>query len=150
MNSDDFEKQLSRQPMRRVPTAWRDQILSAAHEAHDGSMSPSSLFVALKFQISTINLQLSTLLWPSPKAWAGLAALWLVVVALNLSSGGRTETLARHSPPPSQQALAALREQERVLAELLRSEQRPPQPSMPPKPAATQPRSDRSRENFEV
>jgi hypothetical protein len=68
MNLDDFEARLGRQPLRPVPPAWRDAILDSSRP-------------------STLNPQPSTSwrswLWPSPVAWAGLAATWVVILALN-------------------------------------------------------------------
>ncbi len=72
MNLDDFEARLRRQPLRPVPPAWREAILDSS-------------------QPSTINPQPSTCwrdwLWPSPVAWAGLAATWVVILALNHAAG---------------------------------------------------------------
>ena len=74
MNLDDFEARLSRQPLRPVPPAWRDEVLRSAAAGHSS-------------RSSTLNPQPSTFwrswLWPSPVAWAGLAATWVVILALN-------------------------------------------------------------------
>jgi hypothetical protein len=139
MNLDEFEKRLQRQPLRRVPSGWREDILSATKQAvgaervprttHHAPHSPSLL--------STINQQLSTLLWPHPVAWAGLAAIWLVILGVNLTTRNATLLVAKRTAPVSPQVFMALREQERLLAELLgpretpaaeRPKNRPPQP----------------------
>src|ERR1700722_16739041 len=115
MKPDDFEQQLQRQPLRPVPTAWRADILKAVDAAssvpHAPRPTPSLL--------STINSQLSSLLWPCPKAWAGLAAVWLVILAVNYANEDKSEILEAKSPPPSPQMMMALQEQRRMLARLI-------------------------------
>jgi hypothetical protein len=70
MNPDDFEKRLQRQPLRKIPSEWRESILQEAKSA------PHSSPVIRHSFLSTLNSTLSTILWPNPKAWAGLAAVW--------------------------------------------------------------------------
>ncbi|PYK58897.1 MAG: hypothetical protein DME21_14645, partial [Verrucomicrobia bacterium] len=70
MRPEDFEKQLQRQPLRKIPAEWRGEILDAARRAHEPQPSqPASWWRAL--------------LWPCPQAWAGLAAVWVLILALN-------------------------------------------------------------------
>ena len=63
------------------------------------------------------------LLWPSPAAWAGVAAAWVLIAGLNLSDGGNGSStyagaqVAQRSP----ERLEALREQRRLFAELVNS-----------------------------
>jgi hypothetical protein len=124
MTPEDFEKQLERQPLRPVPAAWRADILKAANAA-----SPAPSF------LSTINSQLSTLLWPCPKAWAGLAAMWLVILAVNYATEDKSEIIAAKSPPPSPQMMMALQEQRKMLAKLIEpydeSQAEPPKAFVP-------------------
>src|SRR6266498_4238015 len=78
METNEFERQLGRQSLRRVPSEWRAEILSAVEgvypdsscDTHHGSRAP----------------WWRELLWPCPQAWAGLAAVWAVVLVLNLAS----------------------------------------------------------------
>ena len=79
------------------------------------------------------------LIWPSRRAWAGLAAVWLVVLGANL------DMKASFPAPPAVPAAAvnvaqAFAEQRRILAELL-------PPGKPPQAASTRdvasPRSER-------
>lgn len=116
MNPDPFEQRLARQPLRPVPTAWRDEILSP-------SPAPSPIS-----HLSTFNSQLREWLWPCPQAWAALAAVWVLLLALNFSTRD-------HSAPntASENALSVMpyawREQQKLLAELF-----PPEPAAPPRP----------------
>jgi len=68
---DEFEQLLSRQPLRRVPADWRDGIVPRRQ----------SWF------------------WPSPIAWAAVAACWLLIAGLQLAS--------RPSPAPQMTAAPA-------------------------------------------
>jgi hypothetical protein len=134
MNEDDFEQRLRRQPMRQVPPAWRDQILSAA----DGAKTAGP---AWHFGLSRLNAHLCALLWPSPKAWGGLAVVWLLVFVLNHSPAEKaTLSASRKTPRPSLEMLSAWREQESLLAELLLP--REPAVAQRPQPALPRPRSE--------
>jgi len=139
MNEDHFEKRLRHQPQRQVPQAWRQQILAAARQAagprHSALIPYSSLLFAL-------NSRLAAWLWPHPRAWAGLAAVWCVVFCLNfISREPAAPELARKAVPPSPQIREMLRQQERLLAELAGPFDKPE--ASPPKPVGPQPRSQR-------
>jgi len=146
MNPDEFEKQLHSRPMRQVPGEWRQEILSAARQAslpehaprttHHVSHPPSLL--------STIKNQLSTLLWPHPTAWAGLAAAWVVILGINLTTRDASTAFAKHASPVSPQVFMAFQEQERLLSELLGPRETPV--AERPKPRLPQPRSEGRKE----
>ena len=71
-------------------------------------------------EIRTIlNAQLSTVLWPHPKAWAGLAAVWILILAVEFSARDKSPAVAEKSAPPSPEAVVELRQQQRMLAELI-------------------------------
>ena len=109
MNLDEFEQELRRQPMRPIPAEWRRQILDSA----PGPESPVS--------VREWSFFLRELFWPSPRAWAGLAAVWAVILALNTASGDSAITRAERARPaqPSPQFLMALQEQWQLRAELM-------------------------------
>ena len=104
MKPDNFEQRLQRQPMRQIPSEWRDDILDAAPRPSPLRPRPSWL---------------SALLWPCPQAWAGLAAVWLLVLAFNYTTKDKSETAVAQMPPASPQMIEALREQHRLLVELV-------------------------------
>jgi len=113
---DDFEQRLRQQPIQRVPQDWRAEISAAARAAapaHRPSRIPHHSF------LSALNSQLSTLFWPHPKAWAGLAAIWIFIFAMNFSMREETPTvMAKKSAPPSAQLVAEIKQQQRWFAEL--------------------------------
>ena len=143
MNTDDFEKKLQRQPLRRVPPAWRADILCAARNAAAVQRGTRNTEHATRSFLSTLNSQLSTLLWPSPRAWAGLAALWLLMLAVNLLTSHEPATVANRIPPPSPQVLLAIQAQERLLYQSLGARELPE--AERPKPTSPRPRSDRGQ-----
>ena len=146
MKPDDFETRLRRQPLRQMPGEWRQGILSAARQAVSAQPAPRStpyVHVPHSF-LSTLSSRLSTLLWPHPAAWAGLAAAWVVILGLNLATQNTTVRIARRGVSPPPQVFMAFQEQQRLLSELLGPGER--QVADKPKPVLPLPRSDlRSR-----
>ena len=136
MNPDPFEQRLSRQPLRPVPAEWRDEVL-----AHAGDLQSPSLVAAMASdgdckpparapisQLSTFNSQLRAWLWPCPQAWAALAAVWVLLLAVNFSI--RDQTTPNTASANAQPVMPyAWREQQKLLAELF-----PPEPTAPPRP----------------
>lgn len=119
MNSD-FEKQLQRQPLREPPRNWRAEILAAAD-------SRPSAFRSRGEGIST---------WPSLRAWAALAAVWVVIFLLHLTAPDEPR-LAGNSPGMTMRSFAMLHEQTLMMADSL-GQPNPRQPAAavpaPPKP----------------
>ena len=124
MKPDDFEKQLQRQPLRAAPAEWRAEILRQANDSVGADVR------RLKSKNTPDELNPSLLtpapaswwrewLWPSPQAWAGLAALWIVIAVLNATTAPRSSDMARQTPKPSLDAETTLAAQRRELARLL-------------------------------
>lgn len=116
MKPDDFEQRLARQSLRQVPGEWRAEILAAARAGQATRQAPR---VTPRSWLSTINQQLSTLLWPHPKAWAGLAAVWIFILVLNFSMQDKSPVMAEKSSPPSPEVIVQLKQQQRMFAELM-------------------------------
>ena len=111
---EPFESRLSRQPLQQVPADWRGEILAAAESAsRPAPRAPRLVW------LSAINHQLSTLLWPHPRAWAGLAAAWIFIIAVNFSMRDSSPRMAEKSAPPSPEMIVELRQQQLLLAELM-------------------------------
>ena len=113
MNTDDFEQRLQRQPLRQIPAEWRAEILDACRESKVESREQERLWP------STLVSRLSTVLWPHPKAWAGLAAVWILIFAVDFSMRDTTPVLAEKAAPPSPEVIVELKQQQRMLAELI-------------------------------
>jgi hypothetical protein len=111
--NDDFEKRIQQQSQRQIPGEWRAEIFAAAERASRQKPRTSRL--------STFNPQLSTLFWPHPKAWAGLAAVWIFIFAVNFSMRDKSPVIAEKVLPPSPEGVAELRRQKILFAELIGS-----------------------------
>jgi hypothetical protein len=122
MKMDEFEQRLQRQPLRQVPVEWRGEILAAAAASQGKAAAVDRALAsapASQSWLSTLNARLSTLLWPHPVAWAGLAAIWILIFAASLSIRDRSPGVAEQAMPPSPEMMAELKEQRRLLAELM-------------------------------
>ncbi len=104
----EFERKLSRQRVKQIPGEWRSEILATARARGPIRHSP---FIIL-------HSWLAAWLWPHPKAWAGLAAVWLAIFVLNYSTREGAPVIAQKSAPQSTD-VAELRTEQKMLAELI-------------------------------
>ncbi|MGA2801687.1 MAG: hypothetical protein ABSE97_04870 [Verrucomicrobiota bacterium] len=88
---------------------------------------------------------LLAILWPHPRAWAGLAVVWILILTVDFSVRDTSQTVAGKSSPPSPQVITELRQQQRLLAELIGS--RETHDADRTKPFVPQPRSE---QRFEI
>jgi hypothetical protein len=112
----DFENQLQRQPMRAVPPHWRKRILAASAE-------PAPAGWRQWF-------------WPCPQAWAALAAVWVLILGINvLNAGAPSVQFAFIGPRLSHEAVAEVRQEQEILARLIFSsssvDAEPPKAALP-------------------
>ncbi|MEY4917913.1 MAG: hypothetical protein RL616_1826 [Verrucomicrobiota bacterium] len=135
MKPDEFEQKLSRQPLRQVPSEWRGEILAVCRgsKAEGRAREP--------FQPSTLVARLSTIFWPHPKAWAGLAGIWICIGVLNFSTGEVSPRVAAKSSSPSPEVVVELKKQQRMFAELVGSYE--PADADRPRIFSPRPRSER-------
>ena len=80
------------------------------------------------------------LIWPSRRAWAGIAVLWLVLLAANLGLKATATSAPAARSVHRGELVQAFEERRRLLAELLAPAK--PQPPEPPRPGP-RPRSQR-------
>ncbi len=103
-------------------------------------------------QLSTLNSQPASL-WerlfgPNPLAWAGLAAAWIVLFAVNRNGSDAATSTASRASQPSEAAVAEIvRENRRQMAELLNLDE--PQAAPTPR-SELHPKRSQRREDFAV
>jgi hypothetical protein len=119
MNSD-FEKRLQNLRVREIPSYWRARILAGA--------PPEQAWW-------------QEWLWPYPRAWAGLAAAWVVILGMNLAAEKGPSQPPTKRMAFSRQELQELRKQEQILTELISPQETAESGSLKPSPA---PRSERA------
>jgi hypothetical protein len=61
------------------------------------------------------------LFWSCRRVWIGLGAAWLVILTLNLTAGQIPKLAVNRTARPSRETLMAVREQRRLLSQLLDS-----------------------------
>ena len=104
MNSE-FEKKLAEQSLRAVPPEWRTEILREARIA-----------AAQQLECATNRTGWRAWLWPAPKAWAVLAACWIVLLAANAFNQSEVTTSTARADTGA--LTAALAEKRRVFQEM--------------------------------
>ena len=128
MNTGEFEEKLRSQRIRPIPGHWRGQILDAARRARDPQPSAFNPQPVSRWR---------EWLWPCPQAWAGLAAVWMVVLLLNWAARDPVHVAAASKAAPVPELFLALKEHRRLLAELIGT----PASVEPQKPFEPRPRS---------
>lgn len=125
---DPFEERLRRLPLCEPPPEWRAEILAEARSVSKQRRSPPATAAH-----SSWAGWLRELLWPAPRAWAGLAGVWAALLVFDIvTSESAPGSLARETLPAAPQTREQLRAQHQLYAELIglpaerRSEGRPP------------------------
>jgi hypothetical protein len=119
----------------------RAEVLSAecgretasAKETHRGALNPLSALALILWR---------ELIWPCRRAWAGLACVWGLILALDVASPAPAPSAASESRTPSTEEVQAFREQRRMLAQMMDAAT---QPSETPKSRSPGPRSQLTR-----
>ncbi len=106
-----------------------------------GSVNKAHFNIHASFQSALAVLRKAwlELIWPSRRAWAGMAALWLVALAANLEMKATSTTVPTVRSAHPRELARAFEEQQRLLAELLLPV--PPPPGAPAR-SAPGPRSE--------
>ncbi len=89
---------------------------------------------------NAVRLSFQELIWPCRHVWAGLAAVWVVIFAVNFSAHD-PGLIAGKSPPPTREMILTFRQQEKLLAELVGPNE--PHVAAPLKPLSPRPSSER-------
>ena len=119
MNTDDFEQRLQRQPLRHVPAEWRSEILAAARSGASAERRHKNGMVGGFLPKAATSGWFVNLLWPHPKAWAGLVAVWILIFTVDFSMRDKVPIVAERSAPPSREEEAELNLEHRMWAELI-------------------------------
>ena len=110
---EPFERRLSRQPLRQIPGEWRADILWEGLRASREN----------NWDADTASLPkrdwLAEIFWPHPKAWAGLAAIWILILAVDFSMRDSSPRTVEKYAPPSPEVMVELKKQQRLFAELV-------------------------------
>ncbi len=120
--------------MRKAPAAWREEILLEAQAVERSNAA------------ADVNRQtwFTNLLWPCPRAWAGLAAVWVAILAVNL---GSTTDSTSHLAKAEAISDSSFAERRKLLTDLLVSFNTAlPEPAEPPKNSTPRPQSRRQEE----
>lgn len=129
MNLDQFESNLRHQPLKKLPSGWKSEILAAAQKAKrvETKVKP----------IGRFWLELRSLLLPSPRAWAAIAAAWAVILALNFDWPSSPRMVANsHESRRIEEIITVRAEGRALLVQIL--EQDGPQAADRPKPIQPQ------------
>ena len=119
MNPDDFEQYLARQPLRQVPTEWREEILVAARVEilQTAKENVSARKVSHRLVFEDIGIELlpksgwRDWFWPSPVTCATFASVWLaicvglVIVITHLTASETPVVAASKTASPAPQIL---------------------------------------------
>jgi len=136
MIMDDFEKKLCQQPLRPIPAEWRSRILAGAAE----KARPRSV------GFDSRQSWISSFLWPYPRAWEALAAIWIALLTIHLSLADRSSSQVRQDDSQSPQVAQVLKEQRRLMAELIGQSSIPD--AEPAKPTLVRPQSRRTQQQL--
>ena len=111
---------------------------------HQDTKARSGSINLVSLCLGGVNKRWLELFWPCRRVWAGLAAVWIGILAVNFSQRDPSPVLATKSSSP--QMMLTFRQQERLLAELTG----PNEPSVaePPKKVVPRPRSELRLEIF--
>ena len=141
---ETFENRLARQPLRNVPAAWRDEILSAAEAARPRVAARPTAEREADWAVGW-RLRFARF----PLAWASLAALWIALIGINLMLPGPFARLPSTGLPSAHLSTLAALEVTLSDSPSPTTELCPPAktaPALIPPDAPVRPRSERRRE----
>ncbi len=137
MNPDPLESELRRRPIRQIPPEWRSEILQAA-VAPEKKSEPA--VTSNQSGMPAWVGEWVAWLWPKPVAWAGLAAIWVLLAGLNVSMRQPMGTLQPKYSSRDRTPQGAFAERQLILQEMLTLPTMPSEPGAAPK--ETTPRTE--------
>lgn len=133
MNTDDFEEQLRRQPMRQIPADWRGPILGACAWKET---------VAEEARVPAWRLLLARF----PLAWGTIGALWVAMISVNALLAGSDSTGAAGQVASPSLSWLVWSQRAAELRQLASDDSALDTEAPAPRPAVNSPRSDRRRD----
>jgi hypothetical protein len=121
----------------------RDAVLVAADVNRRSAPLREFTFAATAVRVLAIFYR--ELIWPCRRTWAGLAAVWLAILAFNLPQAERGQIASAKATTSPAGMRVALLEQKRLLAELIGPVSQLSPAESPRRPKG-QPRSERRLE----
>jgi anti-sigma factor RsiW len=131
--ADAVEKFPRLQPSPASLMRWANAIHAAARAERNRRFAPLTAFSSWWQEV----------IWPWRRAWAGLAAIWLMIFAGNLSLHDRSPSFSAKSSPASPAVIASFKDQQKILAELL-ADHSAPREAERQKKFSPQPRTERA------
>ena len=122
----EFEMQLSQQPLCNPPPSWKQEILRAAATGQEMESNRTSQPISRGNWLE--------LFWPPPKAWAGLAAIWVVTIGLQLHTEQMAAASDRGRTRLDPRRVSAFLEHQRIAMRAIESDRDPAEPLDRPKP----------------
>ena len=115
--------------------AIRRGVVEAAADANRRKQPVRELTFAATLA-NAVRLSFQELIWPCRRIWTGLAAVWILILAANVSLHEHSPAMAKSGP--SSEMMMTLKDQQKILAELLTDRSAPRdverQKSFSPKP----------------
>ena len=114
----EFERKLQATRLKGLPAEWRGEILAAARSL---APTPATQPVKASVQVAGWWSGFIRIFDPYPRAWAGLAAVWLVIFGLSQAGSPGGQKPAAMAAQVTPEMLADLKPQQKLYAELLGS-----------------------------
>jgi anti-sigma factor RsiW len=122
------------QPTQAARNRWEQAIQAAGRPEPARQLTPTA----------AMREWWQDVVWPCRRVWAGLAVVWLLILAGNLSLRDSSQIRMVKFPPSAQEMVMALKERQSVLAELL-ADHSGPREADRPKFFLPKPRTERVR-----
>jgi hypothetical protein len=121
---------------------WAMAIQAVAEQDRNAGQRPA--VIERRFSpVASLSEWARDVIWPCRRIWTGLAAVWLVILAGNLSLREHPQSsLAAKSSPPAQEMMTAFKDRQKILAELL-ADHAAPREADRQKPSFIKPRTER-------